>query len=164
VGDGRPDDDEADALLESVGAAFSRLRRHTSLLEVDPPVTRKDRSRELVINIVDEAEGEMTVGGIAEQLAVDPSVASKMVTDCINGGYLERRASQRDGRRTVVGLTRQGIALRDQFRSQYRQAFVQITQDWPEPKRRQFARLLVDYVEACTVLTNSASPKRVNHG
>lgn len=162
MGDGGTRD--GDALLESVGAAFSRLRRRTSLLEVDPPVTRKDRSRELVINIVDEAEGETTVGGIAEQLAVDPSVASKMVTDCIKGGYLERRASQQDGRRTVVVLTREGIALRDQFRSQHRQAFIQITQDWPDHKRRQFARLLIDYVEACTALTNSPSTQRVNHG
>lgn len=106
----------------------------------------------------------MTVGGIAEQLAVAPSVASKMVTDCINGGYLERRASQRDGRRTVVVLTRKGIRLRDQFRSQHRQAFVQITHDWPDHKRLQFARLLIDYVDACTALTNRAGPNRTNHG
>lgn len=163
MGNGGTRDGDGDALLESVGAAFSRLRRRTSLLEVDPPVTRKDRSRELVINIVDDADGETTVGGIAEQLAVDPSVASKMVTDCINGGFLERRASQQDGRRTVVVLTRKGIQLRDQFRSQHRQAFVQITQDWPEHKRLQFARLLIDYVDACTALTNNRGHNRVNH-
>ena len=147
-------DEERDALLDSVGAAFGRLRRRTSVLDVDPPPTRKDRSRELVINIVDEAEREMTVGGIAEQLAVDPSVASRMVTDCINAGYLERRASQGDGRRTVVALTDAGLRLRDQFRSQHRQAFLQITQDWPEHKRLQFVRLLNDYVDACAALTN----------
>jgi DNA-binding MarR family transcriptional regulator len=35
----------------------------------------------------------MTVGGVADLLAVDPSVASRMVSDCISGGYLERMAS-----------------------------------------------------------------------
>ena len=142
-----------DSVLDAVGAAFSRLRRRTALLDVDPPVTRKDKSREQVINLVDEADGEMTVGGVAEQLSVDPSVASRMVTDCIDAGYLVRRASQRDGRRTVLELTEDGVRLRDRFRGQHRQAFVKITHDWPERKRLEFARLLVEYADAAVALT-----------
>lgn len=114
-------------------------------------------SRNQVINVVDEAAGEMTVGGIAEQLTIDPSVASRMVTDCIDAGYLVRKASQRDGRRTALELTREGIALRDRFRSQHRQAFVQITRDWPEHKRLQFARLLIEYADAGVELTNRSN-------
>ena len=143
-----------DAVLNEVGAAFARLRRRTALLDVDPPVTRKDRSRNLVINIVDEADGEMTVGGIAKQLTVDPSVASRMVTDCIDAGYLVRKASQRDGRRTVLELSEEGLRLRDRFRSQHRQAFVRITHDWPERKRIEFARMLIEYADACAALTD----------
>lgn len=147
-------DAEDDRLLDAVGAAFARLRRRTALIAVEPPVTRKDMSRNQVINIVDEADGEITVGGVAEQLAVDPSVASRMVTECINDGLLVRKASQRDGRRTVLELSAEGIRLRDQFRSQHRQAFVKITHDWPESKRLTFARLLIDYADASASLTN----------
>lgn len=161
--DERAHDDERDQVLDAVGAAFARLRRRTAMVNVDPPATRKDMSRNQVINIVDEADGEITVGGVAEQLAVDPSVASRMVTECINDGYLIRKASQRDGRRTVLELSEEGTKLRDRFRSQHRQAFIKITHDWPEPKRLTFARLLIEYADASVTLTNHrASDHDVN--
>jgi len=150
---------DADALLDAVGAAFARLRRRTGQVEVDPPVTRKDKSRNMVINVIDEADGEVTVGSLAEQLSVDPSVASRMATDCIKAGYVLRKASQRDGRRTVLGLTPEGIALRDRFGSQHRQAFLRITRDWPEHERLEFARLLLKYTDATAALTNQSDPQ-----
>ncbi len=146
--------EETDALLDAVGTAFSRLRRRTAQVNVDPPVSRKDFSRNLVINIVDEADGEMTVGALAEHLAVDPSVASRMVSDCISNGYLVRMASQQDGRRTVLQLTPEGVALRDRFRWQQRQAFEHITREWPEHERLQFARLLLKYADSTDKLPN----------
>jgi DNA-binding MarR family transcriptional regulator len=150
-----------DALLDSVGAAFAQLRRRTHLLKhLDPPVERKDLSRNLIINIVDEADGEVTVGGVAEQLGIDPSAASRMVSDLITHGHLERLASQRDGRRTVLRLTRQGVALRDRFRSQHRQAFEYITRDWPDHERLEFARLLLKYAEATSALDSGPDPRR----
>jgi len=149
--------EDADALLDAVGTAFSRLRRRTAQVNVDPPVSRKDLPRNLVLNIVDEADGEMTVGGLAEQLTVDTSVASRMVSDCISHGYLVRMASQRDGRRTVLQLTPAGIALRDRFRTQNRQAFEHITRDWPEHERLEFARLLLKYADATAKLGARAS-------
>ena len=138
-----------DALLDAVGTAFGQLRRRTHLVAtVTPPVDRKDLSRNLVINIVDEGDGETTVGGVAEQLGVDPSAASRMVSDLISHGFLERRASQRDGRRTVLQLTPGGVALRDRYRRQHRQAFEHITRDWSTEERMSFARLLVKYVDS----------------
>lgn len=157
MNEGRTTED-ADALLDAVGTAFSRLRRRTAQVQVDPPVTRKDLTRNLVLNIVDEAEGEMTVGGLAEQLAVDNSVASRMVADCISAGYLARMASQRDGRRIVLQLTPAGLALRDRFRKQNRQAFEHITRDWPAHERYEFARLLLKYTDATDKLGTRKSP------
>jgi DNA-binding MarR family transcriptional regulator len=149
---------ESDALLDAVGAAFSRLRRRTAQMNVEPPVSRKDLSRNLVINVIEEAEGEMTVGGLAERLAVDPSVASRMVSDCVSNGYLEREASQRDGRRTVLRITPKGVALRGLFRRQQRQAFEYITRDWPEHERLEFARLLLKYIASTDMLSSLESP------
>lgn len=90
----------------------------------------------------------MTVGGLAEQLAIDASVASRMVSECIGAGLLRRMPAQRDGRRGVLELTAEGQALRERFRAQQRQAFEQITQDWPEAERLKFARLLLKYTDA----------------
>jgi len=147
-----PDDDPArwspDRLLDEVGSAFSRLRRRTTQVAVDPAPTRKDLTRNLVLNVVDEATDELTVGGLAEQLGIDPSAASRAVSDCIAAGYLERRASQHDGRRTVLVVTPQGEELRARFRRQQRAAFIEITDDWSDEDRITFARLLVRYDRA----------------
>jgi DNA-binding MarR family transcriptional regulator len=139
-------------LLDAVGPAFSRLRRSV-LLDVENPVPAKDLTRTLVLNIVEDgADGEVTVGVVAERLAVDPSVASRMVSDCIGAGYLVRAASQRDGRRTVLRLSPEGTATLERLRQHQRAAFEFITRDWPEQERLQFARLLLKYVDAIDAL------------
>ena len=145
---------DEDRLLDEVGAAFSRLRRRTTQVAVDPAPSRKDLSRNLVLNVVDEAPEEMTVGGLAEQLGIDPSAASRAVSDCIGAGLLERRASQIDGRRSVLSITAEGDALRARFRRQQRTAFVHITRDWSDEDRVTFARLLVRYDRAAARLTD----------
>ncbi|MFE9455901.1 MarR family winged helix-turn-helix transcriptional regulator [Streptomyces californicus] len=137
--------------LDAVGPAFSRLRR-AAALNAESPVSRKDMTRTLVLNIVDEGperEGqEITVGVVADRLAVDPSVASRMVTDCITAGYLIRAASQQDGRRTILQMTDEGHGMLAAFRLHQRAAFEFITREWPEGEPEQLARLLVKYVES----------------
>ncbi|MFD7730327.1 MarR family winged helix-turn-helix transcriptional regulator [Kitasatospora phosalacinea] len=141
----------ADELLDAVGPAFGKLRR-TSLLDVEHPISAKDLSRTLVLNLVLEhtrdPETEVTVGAIAELLAVDPSVASRMVTDNIKAGYLLRAASQHDGRRTVLHLSPQGAELMARFRRHQRSAFEYITADWADTERLEFARLMLKYADS----------------
>ncbi|MFJ1754977.1 MarR family winged helix-turn-helix transcriptional regulator [Kitasatospora sp. NPDC088134] len=138
-------------MLDAVGPAFGKLRR-TSLLEVEHPISAKDLSRTLVLNLVLEhtrdPEREVTVGAIAGLLAVDPSVASRMVTDNIHAGYLLRAASQQDGRRTVLRLSPAGEELMTRFRRHQRSAFEYITADRPEAERLEFARLMLKYVDS----------------
>ncbi|MFI2753911.1 MarR family winged helix-turn-helix transcriptional regulator [Cellulomonas sp. P22] len=150
---GDHDEWDEDRLLDEVGAAFSRLRRRTTQISDDPAPSRKDLSRNIVLNIVDEEPGEMTVGGVAERLGIDPSAASRAVSDCITAGLLERRASQHDGRRTLLAITPEGDALRRRFRRQQRAAFVHITADWSDEDRLTFARLLVKYDQATARLS-----------
>ncbi|KJS62002.1 MarR family winged helix-turn-helix transcriptional regulator [Streptomyces rubellomurinus] len=141
----------ADELLNAVGPAFGKLRR-TSLLEVENPISAKDLSRTLVLGLVMEhtrdSEKEITVGAVAELLGVDPSVASRMVTDNIKAGYLLRAASQQDGRRTVLHLSPEGTELMARFRRHQRAAFEYITADWAEHDRLEFARLMLKYVDS----------------
>ncbi|MEU6238353.1 MarR family winged helix-turn-helix transcriptional regulator [Kitasatospora sp. NPDC047058] len=141
----------ADELLDAVGPAFGRLRR-SSLLEVEDPISQKDLTRTLVLRIVQDAEredaGEVTVGAVAQHLGVDPSVASRMVSDCIAAGYLVRAASQRDGRRTVLHLGPDGRELMARFTRHQRAAFESITVDWTEHERLEFARLMLKYVDS----------------
>ena len=144
--------DKEDDVLDAVGIAFSRLRRRTTQVDVSPPVSPKDLTRNLVINLIDEAGGALTVGDVAKQLAVSPSVGSRMVSDCIEAEIVRRGAAQDDGRKSVLELTDKGKRLRDQLQRQYRQAFEQITHDWPDGERLEFARLLVKYSDATSSL------------
>ena len=75
-----------------------------------------------------------------------------MAADCIANGYLVRAPSQEDGRRTILRITPDGLALRDRFRSQQRQAFEHITRDWPDDERLQLARLVLKYADATAAL------------
>lgn len=145
----------AEELLNAVGPAFGKLRR-SSLLEVQDPISPKDLGRTLVLNVVleiarDDARGdarEVTVGAVGSHLGVDPSVASRMVSDCISAGYLVRAASQRDGRRTVLHLSPEGEELMVRFRRHQRSAYEYVTADWSERDRLELARLMVKYVAA----------------
>lgn len=140
---------DADDLLNAVGPAFGKLRR-THLLEVENPISAKDLSRTLVLNIVLEhsRDAEVTVGMVAEILGVDPSVASRMVSDNIKAGYLLRAASQQDGRRTVLELSPEGVALMERFRKHQRDAYDYITAEWSDQERLEFARLMLKYVDS----------------
>ncbi|MFD4173226.1 MULTISPECIES: MarR family winged helix-turn-helix transcriptional regulator [Streptomyces] len=151
---------DAAELLDAVGPAFSRLRR-AAALNVEKNVSRKDLTRTLVLNIVQDGperdSQEITVGVVGERLAVDPSVASRMVSDCISAGYLIRAASQQDGRRTILQLTDEGHRTLARFRSHQRSAYERITQDWPERERLEFARLLIKYVESVAELQDDSA-------
>ncbi|MFJ9522041.1 MarR family winged helix-turn-helix transcriptional regulator [Kitasatospora sp. NPDC101801] len=148
----------AERLLDTVGPAFGKLRRST-LLEVENPVSQKDLSRTLILNIVLEAEQaaeptEVTVGAVAAHLGVDPSVASRMVSDNIAAGHLIRAASQQDGRRTVLHLSPGGRELMARFRRHQRAAYEAVTADWSEEERLEFARLMLKYVADQDALRN----------
>ncbi len=125
-------------LLDQIGPALSRLRRRT-------PASSRDVSRNLVLNVVADAPGEMTVGGLAAEMGVAQPVASRTVAACIADGLLRRAASQADGRRTVLELTERGEAERTRFATDQRAAFEDITAAWSPEERLQFARLLVRY-------------------
>ncbi|WP_409062121.1 MarR family winged helix-turn-helix transcriptional regulator [Streptomyces sp. SYP-A7185] len=132
---GQPSDEQA---LDQIGPALSRLRRRA-------PASNKDLSRNLVLNVIADAPGEMTVGGLAAEMGVAQPVASRTVTACIEEGLVCRAASQADGRRTVLELTEHGEAERDRFAAEQRRAFQEITAAWSPEERIQFARLLARY-------------------
>ncbi|MGW5733294.1 MULTISPECIES: MarR family winged helix-turn-helix transcriptional regulator [Streptomyces] len=131
----QPSDEQA---LDQIGPALSRLRRRA-------PASNKDLSRNLVLNVIADAPGEMTVGGLAAEMGVAQPVASRTVTACIEEGLVCRAASQADGRRTVLELTEHGEAERDRFAAEQRGAFQEITAAWSPEERIQFARLLARY-------------------
>lgn len=124
----------AEATLERAGVD---LLTRKSVLELDAIVQawrRRVRKRELGHRAIEElgidldlahldilvaidapanefagcAGDETKVATVAERLGIDPSRASRMVSELVSRGYVSRRASQTDSRATVLQLTQRG--------------------------------------------------------
>ena len=57
------------------------------------------------------AAGETMVASVAERLAIDPSRASRVVSEMVEMGYARRAVSQADARRTIIELTTAGQTI-----------------------------------------------------
>lgn len=128
-------DDEV--LLDRVGPALMGMRSSAT--------DARRVLRNLVLNVIADAPGEITVGGVAEAMGVFQPVASRTIAACVDSGLLRRTASQADGRRSLLELTEEGEAERRRLAAGQRQAFEEITAAWDLDDRLQFARYLVQY-------------------
>lgn len=149
--------DDASAVLDNAGRALFRLGRIFSKQPLRQLLTQHtaravELSRILVVQAVEagsaEPGREVTVGAVAEHLGLDPSTASRLVAETIRAGYLARAASPADARRVRLALTDAGRALAEDARRYQRAVFEQVTADWSERERREFARLFIRFADA----------------
>lgn len=89
--------------------------------------------------------GEVTVGTIAEQLAIDPSRASRLVAEVVDRGLVRRVASQGDARRICLELMETGQAYLDAIFDYKAIMFSQAVSDWEDEDLVTFARLFKKY-------------------
>lgn len=92
------------------------------------------------------AEGEVTVGAVAEMMRVDPSRSSRLVAELVQGGFLVRSVSQSDARRAVVELTDKARAYFRAAENIKREFIKSIVSDWSDDDIAQFARLYMKFV------------------
>jgi DNA-binding MarR family transcriptional regulator len=90
---------------------------------------------------------EVTVGALAEQMRLDHSRVSRVVADLVKRGVLRREASQEDARRTLVGLTGEGLAWLDRMNDVKHEVIGQILSDWSREDMELFAGLYERFVE-----------------
>jgi DNA-binding MarR family transcriptional regulator len=64
-----------------------------------------------------ETRGETMVATVAERLNIDPSRASRLVSEMVDQGYARRAVSQADARRTIIELTERGLAVVEAVRA-----------------------------------------------
>lgn len=89
-----------------------------------------------------EHSGETMVSTIATRLSIDPSRASRLVTELINQGLLARGVSQQDARRTIVELTAKGRATVDAVRTIKFLILGDYLKGWSETEIETFLPLL----------------------
>ena len=165
----RPDE-HADAALDRAGRALFRLGRlFARRTSHHAPAERAGRPVELSRILVAEAiaagpgepRGEITVGLIADRLAVEPSTASRLVAEAIREGYVTRATSPTDARRLRLDLTPAGRDLVADAHRYQRATFEALTHTWPARDRAEFARLFARFTDALSAhLTTPDTPPR----
>jgi DNA-binding MarR family transcriptional regulator len=103
---------------------------------------------------------EATVGLLAEEMALDPSRASRIAADLVERGLVERAVSQEDGRRSVLVPTDAAWALLDSFLQAKWQRTMRLFADWQEEDIQSFARLYGRYIEGMRDLYPARGPDR----
>ncbi len=138
----------AQAIIEIEGV-MAHIRRSMAKREIGRLALR---DLELPIDIADldilaalegcsTHSGEATVGFIAERLNVDPSRASRIVSDAVEKGIVRRVASQADARRIGLELTETGRSHAQAIRRYKWRVFADALGQWSEDDLVTFARL-----------------------
>ena len=107
------------------------LAQYDVLVAIDGPV-----------NEFGATAGETMVATVAERLAIDPSRASRLVSEMVDQGYARRSVSQADGRRAIVVLTERGQAVVDAVRTYKYLIMGAHLASWPEGELERFVPLL----------------------
>ncbi|WP_329277726.1 MarR family winged helix-turn-helix transcriptional regulator [Streptomyces sp. NBC_01451] len=146
-----------DGVLNSVELAMIRIRRRQSRRSLARPAMEGmaeplDLNTLSVIDAVDEgaseSERDVTVGFVADRLAIDPSRASRIVADAVRSGFVRRVASQEDGRRSCLALTRSGREAVSAAHRTRQDFYSRAFKDWDPDEQKHFARLLTKFVDS----------------
>lgn len=143
--------DEADP-IGKIGEAMARMRimvgrRYIGRLAIARAGAGMELSHLDVLGLVNRLSKtqEVTIGMVAEQMRLDHSRASRVVTELVKRGALRREASQQDARRTIVALTDQGAGMLRQLEEVKREVLGQVLADWPQEDVDNFARLFARF-------------------
>ncbi|GAA3261378.1 MarR family winged helix-turn-helix transcriptional regulator [Dactylosporangium siamense] len=99
--------------------------------------------------------GGATVMSVAAALDVAQPRASKLVAAAVEAGWLRREADQGDGRRSLLVLTEDGLALAERVHAARRARFAAATGDWSPAELATFAQLLTRFVAGLTETAGS---------
>jgi DNA-binding MarR family transcriptional regulator len=100
----------------------------------------------MVIEAIDTARrlaDEVIVADVARQLGVDRSVASRMITNAVDDGFVVRAASVHDARRASLTLTGEGQRFLASSHDWQRHSFDQLIAHWPAEDRARFSGYLL---------------------
>jgi DNA-binding MarR family transcriptional regulator len=89
------------------------------------------------LHVVDQV-GELRQSALAEELALSPSAASRLVDGLVQRGLLLRRELPDDRRARVLALSPRGVALLDEIGAARTRLFERITGRLPRPLVKLF--------------------------
>jgi DNA-binding MarR family transcriptional regulator len=97
-----------------------------------------------VLEAMDAAarRGDASVTTVADELGMDRSGASRMVSAAVSAGYVRKAASNKDGRQAELSSTKRGAELLSAARAWQQGVFERMVADWPAADATRFALYL----------------------
>lgn len=92
--------------------------------------------------------GTATINDIAEELGIDQSGASRLMSQAISAGYVQRDRAESDGRARECGLTPAGEKLLQQARKWQDEMYFRLTADWSDDERVTFENQILRLLAA----------------
>jgi DNA-binding MarR family transcriptional regulator len=144
----RPSPERALAEVERAMVAIRRSQNRRALSRLLARSTDTSLADSFVVDALERADDAAppNIREVALRMGVDPSRASRMVSEAVARGYVQRLAVQDDARRTGLILTSAGRQLADVARSVRLQAFGHATKGWTPEELESFAHLLGRFV------------------
>ncbi len=102
------------------------------------------------------------VATVATRLHIDPSRASRLVSELISKNLARRAVSQQDARRTIVELTDHGKSIVEAVRRFKFLVMGEFLSGWTEEERKTFVPLMERFV-AWTDEAGAIGPERFEH-
>ena len=137
--------------LDQVRVAMTTSKRAIGRLLGGLVPACHDVSALFVVHAVEQGPSaeseEVTVGLVAARLGVDPSHASRLVTNAIRSGLVRRVASQEDGRRSHLELTGLGLDLAGRSQQIRNDLVARAMAGWEDAERAEFGRLFVRFAD-----------------
>ncbi|WP_321364165.1 MarR family winged helix-turn-helix transcriptional regulator [uncultured Celeribacter sp.] len=100
-----------------------------------------------------------TIGMVAEVMAVDPSRASRIVSELVSRGYVARQAVQEDARKSVLVMTPKSKTLLGEFTLSKWRIMAQVFAGWSGEDISDFSRLFARYVSGLVEAVSESSEK-----
>ncbi|MDX6740725.1 MarR family winged helix-turn-helix transcriptional regulator [Actinocorallia sp. A-T 12471] len=141
-----PEDVVERALVRIRRDQQARRLHHTA---ADPVAASSvDAARFRYLDALEEAADGMAISAIGQAIGVDRPRASRLTTELLHDGLIERRPDPDDSRYALVRLTAQGRALVDDIHRTRRVAVAEALAAFTPEESRLFADLLDRFVTA----------------
>lgn len=101
-----------------------------------------------------------TVNAVAEEIGIDQSGASRLITAAVDAGHLTLQRSPTDGRRREARPTDSGHTLLEGAHRWQEEVFDRLTPDWSAGRRGDFHRAMTELIERSQELNQTARRPR----
>lgn len=142
--------------LDAVERALVRIRRdqqagrlqRTAVPDEPAGVSSAGAARFRYLDALDDADGGAAISAVARAIGVDRPRASRLTTELLDDGLIQREPHPDDSRYAVIRLTERGRSVVDAGRAARRAAVTTALAGFTPEEAQQLAVLLERFVDA----------------